>query len=163
MWKRENEFDDLVAAAADAYSVPAWAIKATIGKESSFDPAAESDEQLGVDRSRGLMMVRLSTARDMGFDGPADQLSDPRTNINLGTKYLAYQRGRFGLLALPWDQIYAAYNAGRVRWVTVAGKQVLANEANVIGWRKAADHFFPGWRKAVPFGKGSNKRAPARS
>jgi soluble lytic murein transglycosylase-like protein len=146
---RETEFDPLVFANATKYGVPAWVIKATIGKESSFDPRAYRAELLHVppDASRGLMQILETTARDLGLRGTSGDdmtktggLYEPALSIQLGTKYLGQLHSRNP--SEPWDNIYAAYNAGSIRR-TDAG--VLVNERNVAGWRALASYFNPTW------------------
>jgi soluble lytic murein transglycosylase-like protein len=162
VFKRENEFDDLILTNSQKYGVPVWVIKATIGKESSFDPGA----YVPGDESRGLMQLLPSTAKELGLRGdPGDVttktggLFEPALNIQLGTKYLGKQAARYS--AEPWDAIYAAYNAGRILR-DAAG--LFVNEAHVSGWRRIADYFNPGWRGDTPFRRapGVAKKPPGR-
>lgn len=157
-WKHENAFDDLVVSASRRHQIPTWVIKATIAKESSFEPTAIRRDP-GGKTSRGLLQLLEATARDMGYAGPAGDdetrtggLYDPATSIEYGTRYLRWQAARASWAA--WDEVYAAYNAGSIR-KTSGG--LLVNEKHVIGWRRAADYFRPGWRNEtrVPFVKGS--------
>lgn len=153
MWANERAFDVQVAAASRRHGVPAWVILATIAKESSFNPRSQRRES-GGRVSRGLMQLLGSTAIEMGYTGPAGDdatrtggLYDPATSIEYGTAYLAHQSRRYP--ADGWDAIYAAYNSGAVRrsssgtFVTAGGDPVV--ESHVAGWRRAADHFNPGW------------------
>jgi soluble lytic murein transglycosylase-like protein len=156
MWAREAEFDTLMVAQSIRTGVPVWVIKATIAKESGFDPGAFRDEPKLKDASRGLGQLLLSTAIWLGYRGEAgdDQahtggLYDPAESIRWTAEYLKRQRRRYP--DAPWDEIYAAYNAGSIRYAAdEAGKILeprrLINEANLAGWRRAADHFRPGWR-----------------
>lgn len=147
MFARENTFDALILQNADKFNVPVWVIKATIGKESSFNPAAFRAES-GGRASRGLMQILEGTARDLGLRGAAGDdatktggLYEPALSIQLGTKFLARLRARYP--SEPWDRIYAAYNAGSI---VTDPTGALVNEAHVTGWRTLADYFNPGWR-----------------
>ncbi len=112
---REDGVDD-AAGAADID--PAWAY-AIIRAESAWAPDARSGAN-----ARGLMQLLPSTARlvarrqNIAFDG---DLYDPRTNIILGTRYLAHMAARYG--GAPYLAT-AAYNAGPARvdaWLTARG------------------------------------------
>ncbi len=110
--------DGVDAQATDAGIDPAWAY-AIIRAESAWMPDAHS----GAD-ARGLMQLLPSTARlvsrrqGIPFDG---NLYDPRTNIALGTHYLAHMAERYG--GAPYLAT-AAYNAGPGRvdeWLAERG------------------------------------------
>ena len=83
-------------------------IYAIIRKESIFQEDARS--QAG---ARGLMQVMPATARDtankygLGYGGP-ESLTDPNTNLAIGTQYLTNRLQEFGNLAVA----AASYNAG---------------------------------------------------
>ncbi|HET7267781.1 MAG TPA: transglycosylase SLT domain-containing protein [Oleiagrimonas sp.] len=111
--------DGVSAQADDAGIDPAWAY-AIIRAESAWMPDARS----GAD-ARGLMQLLPSTARlvsrrqNIAFDG---NLYDPRTNIELGTHYLAHMAARYG--GAPYLAT-AAYNAGPGRvddWLSERGQ-----------------------------------------
>ncbi len=102
-----------------------WSI---IRQESAFDHAAVS--RAG---ARGLMQLMPATARELArqlhWQGRPD-LSDPETNIRLGSRYLDALVQRFGRL----EYAAAAYNAGpsRVsRWLQRLG------QADVRVWVEA--------------------------
>jgi soluble lytic murein transglycosylase len=110
--------DGVTAQAADAGIDPAWAY-AIIRAESAWMPDAHS----GAD-ARGLMQLLPGTAKlvsrrqGIPFDG---NLYEPRTNIALGTHYLAHMAARYG--GAPW-LASAAYNAGPGRvdqWLEARG------------------------------------------
>ncbi|HET7359418.1 MAG TPA: transglycosylase SLT domain-containing protein, partial [Rhodanobacteraceae bacterium] len=111
--------DGVTAQSADAGIDPAWAY-AIIRAESAWMPDAHS----GAD-ARGLMQLLPGTARlvsrrqGIAFDG---DLYEPRTNIALGTHYLAHMAARYG--GAPW-LASAAYNAGPGRvdqWLAARGE-----------------------------------------
>lgn len=60
--------------------------------------------------SYGQCQIKLSTAKDMGFQGGAKALMRAETNALYAAKYLAYQRGK----TKNWGDAVIAYNAGRV-------------------------------------------------
>lgn len=59
----------------------------------------------------GICMVKLPTARFLGFKGNKEQLrNDPNINSLYAAKYLKYQSSRYK--TDDWCTIAAAYNAG---------------------------------------------------
>lgn len=149
MFARENTFDDLILKYGTQFNVPAWVIKTTIGKESSFNPAAYRAEPTINDASRGLMQVLEKTARALGLKGDVGNdttktggLYEPTLNIQLGTKLLGQLRDRYP--GEGWDAIYSAYQHGSIARDAATG--LLSNERIVNQWRTIADYFNPPWR-----------------
>jgi hypothetical protein len=70
-------------------------------RESSFNP-----EAVGTSGEIGLMQVKPSTAKDMGFS--IEDLRDPSKNIEIGLTYLKQNLDKFGYPEVA----AAAYNAG---------------------------------------------------
>lgn len=92
----------------NAYGFDPDRIMQMIYVESRYNPAAQ-----GSAGEIGLMQIKPSTARDMGFD--PQTLWDPATNIACGMKYLAWVRDylRQHTNREPsWSQILSGYNAG---------------------------------------------------
>lgn len=116
----EGPFDALIEAKAAAYGVSASLVKAIVAAESSFNPRAYRAEPRIQDASYGLMQVLFRTARGLGYTGEPEGLYDPATNVDLGTKYIAYQLGRY---QGDVPSAIAAYNSGTVR--RTAGGQFL--------------------------------------
>lgn len=58
--------------------------------------------------SYGLMQVRCSTARMMGFKGECSLLFDPVLNIKYGIKYVESRKNKF----LSFTDVIASYNSG---------------------------------------------------
>ena len=54
-------------------------------------------------------LVKLATARAMGFKGTEKQLSSPDTNIEYAAKYLAYQLKRYNG---NYEKAIVSYNRG---------------------------------------------------
>lgn len=100
---------------------PAW-IKAHIKQESNWDVNASRFEAHKGDASWGLMQLLLVTAREVmkNPDLTITQLTQPRVNIEAGTKFLSQLWSRFGNMS---DAI-AAYNAGSPRLDKKTGKYV---------------------------------------
>lgn len=92
-------FEDLIQGAASKYDVPAALIKSVISQESNFDPNARN----ATSGCTGLMQL------DPRYFGNGADLTDPATNIDLGTKELRRLLDKFG-----GDQARAltAYNLG---------------------------------------------------
>ena len=124
------QYDDIIMDAARTYNVPFDWIKAVIGTESNFDPRAYRAEPKIQDASYGLMQILYSTAKSIGYQGEPEGLFDPKTNIMLGTKYLAKLIERHGM---DFKSIYSAYNSGSpTRYLTSA--QVGRNVERAVEW-----------------------------
>jgi soluble lytic murein transglycosylase-like protein len=77
-------YDSLVASHAASNGVPAELVHRVIVRESRYRANA-----MGRGGASGLMQIKLSTARAMGYSGSAAGLLDPETNLTYGVKYLA--------------------------------------------------------------------------
>lgn len=128
IWKRENEFDPLVAQASARFGVPVHIIKGVMAKESGFNPQAYRSEPQINDASRGLMQVLLETAVMVGYKGDVNGLYDPATGVNTGTAVLNYYRNLAKRIpdGWKWEDVLSMYNAGMVKGkdVTSAGKPI---------------------------------------
>lgn len=106
-------YDSFINQAASKHRVPVLVIKAIITIESSWKPQATSVQQ-----AVGLMQVIPPTAQLMGYKGPIgskdrlDGLYAPATNIDIGTKYLAWNWHARRIK--NWEDAAAAYFAGSV-------------------------------------------------
>jgi len=128
----ENDFNDEINAAAAKYNVDPAIIKGVIAQESNFISTAyraepyispttgkprtwlgpTNDFPAGGDASFGLMQLLVRTARLLGLSGVKENLFDPATNINLGTKYLANLITKYEGLGKPLDNALSEYNGG---------------------------------------------------
>ncbi|MFC6489787.1 lytic transglycosylase domain-containing protein [Nitratireductor sp. GCM10026969] len=83
-------YHDIVSRYASEYGVPVNLAHAVIAIESNYRASAR-----GRAGEVGLMQIKPSTARGMGYGGSVKGLYDPDTNIRFGMKYLAkaYQLG----------------------------------------------------------------------
>ncbi|MFI4995749.1 MAG: lytic transglycosylase domain-containing protein [Hyphomicrobiales bacterium] len=77
-------YREVVKAAAERAGLPSEIVDAVIRTESGYNPNVT-----GAVGEIGLMQVRPSTARMLGFSGTLEELREPRTNIGLGVAYLA--------------------------------------------------------------------------
>jgi len=77
-------YRDLVRKAAERAGIPPEIAEAVVRTESGYDPNVT-----GAVGEIGLMQVRPSTARLLGFTGSLEELREPHTNIELGVAYLA--------------------------------------------------------------------------
>lgn len=118
-WGPVNQYDDIVAAAAQKYGVPANLIKAVMRLESDGNPNAQHQES----GATGLMQVM-----PFHVGGDASVLFDPATNIDVGTRILMDNYRRWG----SWENAAKAYLAGNPNSTAV--------DANGTGvdayWRK---------------------------
>src|SRR6266852_6418705 len=78
------EYDALVATHARANAVPEALVHRVIVRESRYQPRL-----VGRGGTIGLMQIKLSTARSLGYTGDAEGLRDPNTNLTYGVRYLA--------------------------------------------------------------------------
>ena len=73
----------MVAAHAQANSVPVELVHRVIVRESRYNPRA-------VHRGNyGMMQIKLATARGLGYTGKVEGLLDPETNLTYAVRYLA--------------------------------------------------------------------------
>lgn len=79
-----NPYGEIISAYARKYGVPEALAHAVVQVESNFRANVT-----GAAGEIGLMQLKLSTARMMGYHGSAKALYDPETNIKYGMKYLA--------------------------------------------------------------------------
>lgn len=63
--------------------------------------------------SYGMCQIKEDTARDMGFDGDVEDLSDVFTNAKYAGLYLSHQLDKYHG---DWIRALAAYNAGSSHW-----------------------------------------------
>ena len=114
--------DPIIAEMGAKYGIePAW-IKAHIKAESNWDVNASRFEAHKSDASWGLMQVMLATGKEVLGDPnlTITKLTQPRVNIEIGTKFLKQLWTRFSNMR---DAI-AAYNAGSPRIDKKTGKYV---------------------------------------
>ncbi len=78
-----SPYDALIKRYAQSYGVPVGLAKAVVKIESGYRPNLR-----GKAGEIGLMQVKLSTARGLGYKGSAKGLYNPATNIRYGMKYL---------------------------------------------------------------------------
>jgi soluble lytic murein transglycosylase-like protein len=106
---RYRSIRPLLQDAAQRYRVDYALLQALVATESGFDAAAVSPKG-----AIGLMQVMPDTARRFGVDSDRwksveAKLADPKTNVNLGTRYL---RLLIDMFPGKLDLALAAYNAG---------------------------------------------------
>ena len=77
-------YSAIVARYASEYGIPASLADAVIMVESNYQPDVR-----GRAGEVGLMQIKPSTARGMGYKGTTAALFDPETNIRVGMLYLA--------------------------------------------------------------------------
>ena len=78
------QYDALVATHARANAVPEALVHRVIVRESRYQP-----HLVGRGGTIGLMQIKLSTARSLGYTGDAEGLRDPNTNLTYAVRYLA--------------------------------------------------------------------------
>lgn len=82
-----HRYETLIKKYARANNVPVELGRAVVMTESRFNPSVT-----GRAGEIGLMQIKLSTARGMGYRGSAKGLYDPATNLRWGMKYLGKAR-----------------------------------------------------------------------
>lgn len=92
----------LIDGIAKQRGVDADLVHAVIAAESGYNPKAVSPKG-----AIGLMQVMPATAADYGV-ASVDDLFDPKTNVDVGTRHLKRLLGKYGSIR----QAVAAYNAG---------------------------------------------------
>jgi soluble lytic murein transglycosylase-like protein len=77
------ELNKLIKRYAGLYGVPESLVHRVVHRESRYDPKAYNKRGFF-----GLMQIKYSTAKSMGYDGPASGLLDAETNLRYAIKYL---------------------------------------------------------------------------
>ena len=121
-----NNYAPFIQSASSAYGVPWQYIVGIIWQESRGKPKAYRYEPKLGEASYGLMQTLESTARSVGFTGQAENLYDPSTSINYGTKYLSVLYSKYG----NWDDTVMSYNAGHPG--TSAGQTYLVSVSDTV-------------------------------
>ena len=97
----------LIAEYSKQFNVDKHLICAIIKVESNFNPVAINKND-GPSDSLGLMQIKYSTARELGFRGTPKQLISPNYNLKYGIKYLAKAQEKFNNVS----HVIQAYNGG---------------------------------------------------
>jgi hypothetical protein len=108
-------YEKMVAAHALANQVPEALVHRVIVRESKYHP-----DLIGRGGTIGLMQIKLATARGLGYQGDAEGLRDPETNLTYGVKYLA---GAYRAAESNHDRAVHLYASG---YYEVAKRQRLA-------------------------------------
>jgi soluble lytic murein transglycosylase-like protein len=102
----------MAAAQASTAGVPASLIARVIRRESGGNPRAVHAGNYG------LMQIKLSTARAMGYTGSAAGLLDPQTNMTYAVRYLA---GAYRAAGGNESRAVALYASGYYRQAKARG------------------------------------------
>jgi len=79
-----NGLDSMISRHAAMNGIPESLLHRVVMRESRYNPRA-----VGRGGAMGLMQIKTSTARAMGYSGSASGLLDPETNITYAARYLA--------------------------------------------------------------------------
>ena len=79
-----GELDAMIARHAAANGVPEALVHRVVIRETRYRPRA-----VGAGGAMGLMQIKYSTARAMGYTGSPSGLLDPETNLTYAVRYLA--------------------------------------------------------------------------
>ena len=100
-------YSEYVSKYSQEYGVDENLIYALIKAESNFDASAVSNKN-----AQGLMQLMYSTAKDVakksGIELTEENILEPETNINIGTKYISTLLEKYECVEVA----LAAYNAG---------------------------------------------------
>ncbi|WP_093001243.1 lytic transglycosylase domain-containing protein [Rhizobium sp. NFR07] len=78
-----SDLKKLIHRYAGLYGVPESLVHRVVHRESKYDPKAYHKNGYW-----GLMQIKYSTAKSMGYDGPPEGLLDAETNLKYAIKYL---------------------------------------------------------------------------
>jgi soluble lytic murein transglycosylase-like protein len=79
-----GDLDRMIARHAQMEGVPEALVHRVVIRESRYDPRA-----VGAGGAMGLMQIKYSTAREMGYTGSPAGLLDADTNLTYAVRYLA--------------------------------------------------------------------------
>ncbi|WP_375642096.1 lytic transglycosylase domain-containing protein [Bartonella sp. CM100XJJH] len=80
----DRPYEFLIQKLANKYNVPVNLAHAVVKVESNYKAGIK-----GAAGEIGLMQIKPSTARGLGFNGSVQDLYDPATNLEYGMRYLA--------------------------------------------------------------------------
>jgi len=112
---RFQRYDRLIRVVAVEHQLDPMLVKAVVWRESRFDP-----RKYGSHGERGLMQVSEKAANEWARENKiadfyADQLFDPKINLEAGTWYLHRAVEHWQLRSDPLPFALAEYNAGASR------------------------------------------------
>jgi soluble lytic murein transglycosylase len=112
---RFQQYDRLIRTVAVEHHLDPMLVKSVVWRESRFDP-----RKYGTRGERGLMQVTEKAANEWARESKtanfhADQLFDPRTNLEAGTWYLQRAVEHWKHESDPLPFALAEYNAGASR------------------------------------------------
>jgi soluble lytic murein transglycosylase len=118
---RFHQYDALIRRVAAENQLDPLLVKAVVWRESRFDP-----EKIGTAGERGLMQVSEVAANDWARENQvanfqADQLFDPKINLQVGAWYLRRALQHWQSQTDPTPFALAEYNAGATRAQRWAG------------------------------------------
>ena len=99
-----GQIDSLIASHARTNNVPEPLVRRVVMKESRFNARA-----VGRGGAMGLMQIKYSTARGLGYRGTPSGLLDPDTNLTYGVRYLA---GAYRAAGGNGDRAWSYYRTG---------------------------------------------------
>jgi soluble lytic murein transglycosylase len=143
---RFQQHDALIRSVAAEHQLDPMLVKAVVWRESRFDA-----QKFGTAGERGLMQVSERAAQEWARETKAEnfraeELFDPKTNLEAGTWYLRRAVEHWQNQADPLPFALAEYNAGAsraLRWAGGADTKAMAEKT----FRDNID--FPGTRKYV--------------
>jgi soluble lytic murein transglycosylase-like protein len=97
------KLDRLISHYADAYDVPKDLVHRVVRRESNYRPTAYNSGNWG------LMQIRHATAKGLGYQGKAEGLLDPETNLRYAVRYL---RGAYLVAGGDKDHAIRLYSRG---------------------------------------------------
>lgn len=155
-WASQDRYAAEIAAAADRYGVPRPLAFGLVAQESGFNPSAYRAEpayrcsRTGAvgDGSYGLTQILLCTAQGLGFTGSAAGLLDPRTNLDLGLRYLASEIKARGTVAAGLSSYNGGYRPAAGYGAPIGGR--FANQEYVDGVLEKTAYFTAYLQQAAP-------------
>jgi soluble lytic murein transglycosylase-like protein len=121
-----NNGATIAASQASTAGLPASLVERVIRRESGGNPRAVHAGNYG------LMQIRLSTARAMGYTGSAAGLLDPQTNMTYALRYLA---GAYRAAGGNESRAVALYSRGYYNQAKAQGFSPYASSAPLTGNR----------------------------
>jgi len=141
-WPRENDYDVLIQAMAQSFPrVRPELIKAIVAAESGFVAEKVRGESQISDASIGLMQILYSTAKRLGFSGPAGEASKltglfrPDANLYIGTKLLDQLLTQTGG---DIDATISAYNGGYRPALGFGARRTASTPRVCLRWKPTA-------------------------
>jgi soluble lytic murein transglycosylase-like protein len=135
---RPKTYDEMIAHQAEIHGVPEALVHRIVKRESRYQPGLVHRHCFG------LMQIKYATAREMGYNGDAIGLLDPKINLTYAVPYLA---NAYRLADGDEDRAVTLFSSGY--YYTAHQKKMLATLRTASSPTVASEYLNPDMRLVV--------------